>query len=554
MRTEPSFPTNPDHNILDDVEHSNEAVNSHFDAESQLLSDYRQRYGLSVDPFVDDPHFPFYTGAQRRQILEQVLHLCQFSQNLLLVAGDYGVGKTRMAQALIDALDDADDICFVEGQINSDLNSLLEEVFAQFELSSQQEFVEFCKKDSEQDGLVVLIIDNAHHLTDEVITELFNVLQENQASRLHLVLFAEPHLLARLENINAPELVLTDFLLDKFSLAEAVDYLNFRMEMADYLGPEIFAENKVESWWRQSQGQLLLLHEYAQEKLLASVSSAKNHVSTRSSQLVPHIVATSVLVGGLLFGYFYLGSDSPKDVNRVDVAPAPVTPLVSAPRSEPITNPAQSANISTGSINPNPAALIDHKNAGSAQSNAVLSPPIASESRLTQPQSESLVKQSVVPLAQTNTLDNSTMQKQSQVNAVQPPKETKKIIASSDSARVLASTKSTELTPVVTTHSSGLSDQEKAILTWDASEFTLQLVGLSSEKSARDFIAVQPNKKDLLLFKSMRQGKDWFVVVTGRFPTSAKARQAAQNLPSTQSQASPWPREVKVIQQEIRQR
>ena len=60
-------------------------------------------------------------------------------------------------------------------------------------------------------------------------------------------------------------------------------------------------------------------------------------------------------------------------------------------------------------------------------------------------------------------------------------------------------------------------------------------------------------KKDLLLFKSLRQGKDWFVVVTGRFPTSAKARQAVQNLPAAQSKASPWPREIKVIQQEIKQ-
>jgi DamX protein len=546
MRTEPSFSADPDHARLDNVEHPSEATNTQFDGDSQLLSDYRQRYGLSVDPFVDDPHFPFYTGAQRRQILEQVLHLCQFSQNVLLIAGDYGVGKTRMAQALIDALDDADDICFVEGQINSDLGSLFDEVFAQFELSDQQEFFEFCKKDSEQDGLVVLIIDNAHHLTDEVITQLFNILQENQASRLHLVLFAEPHLLGRLENINAPELVLTDFLLDKFSLAEAVDYLNFRMEMADYLGPEIFAENKVEAWWRQSQGQLLSLHEYAQEKLLTSVSSTKSRVPARSNQLVPHIVATSVLVGGLLFGYLYFGSDSSKDVAAVDTAS--VAPLTDSPQSE---SPS-SANVSTSSISPNPSAVID-KNAGSPQANAVSAPSVANESKLAQPQAESLVKQSVVPLAQTNTLANSAASKQSQVNAVPLPKEDKKIITSSDSARASATTKNTGLASVLATKS-GLSDQEKTILAWDASEFTLQLVGLSSEKSARDFIAAQPNKKDLLLFKSLRQGKDWFVVVTGRFPTSAKARQAAQNLPSAQSQSSPWPREIKVIQSEIKQR
>jgi len=58
----------------------------------------------------------------------------------------------------------------------------------------------------------------------------------------------------------------------------------------------------------------------------------------------------------------------------------------------------------------------------------------------------------------------------------------------------------------------------------------------------------------LLLFRSKRQGKDWFVVVTGHYASSAKARQAGQDLSEPQKKASPWPREVKVIQQEIRQR
>jgi len=135
MRTEPSFSESTDGHSLEG--------NSGDVSASQLLSDYRQRYGLSVDPFADDPHFPFYPGAQRRQILEQLLHLCQFSQNLLVVSGEYGVGKTRMAQALIDGLDDADDICFIEGQINSDIDSLLSEILVQFELTDSEAFVEF---------------------------------------------------------------------------------------------------------------------------------------------------------------------------------------------------------------------------------------------------------------------------------------------------------------------------------------------------------------------------------------------------------------------------
>jgi DamX protein len=65
-------------------------------------------------------------------------------------------------------------------------------------------------------------------------------------------------------------------------------------------------------------------------------------------------------------------------------------------------------------------------------------------------------------------------------------------------------------------------------------------------------VAAQTNKKDLLVFKSKRAGKDWFVVITGRYASSAQARQAIASLPSVQRDAGPWPRDIKTIQSEIR--
>ncbi len=545
MRTEPSFSTDSDHGLLDDTDRSYESSTSQIDVESQLMSDYRQRYGLSIDPFVDDPHFPFYTGAQRRQILEQLLHLCQFSHNLLVVAGEYGVGKTRMAQALIDGLDDADDICFVEGQINSRIGSLLAEVYEQFELQSSLEFVDFCRKKTEQEGLVVLIVDNAHHLDSNVVLDLINLLQENVESRLHLVLFAEPHFLSRLEHIDAPNLILTDFLLEKFSLGESVDYLNFRMEMADYLGPEVFTESGVEPWWRQSQGRLLSLHESAQEKLLASVSVPKNSISARSSQIIPHIVATSVLLGGLLFGYLYMGRDStPKVLDKAVSSPVPIGPQLQASSS----SAAALSQSKLGVVAEVSSDVSSIAKTSIATSSEALAKPDKIESIGSK--EGPAIKQSVVPLVQTNSLDGDETQKVAQVSVKPASKETKK----SDLSLASSSSQAKNVDMSLHEVSAALSEQEKAILAWNPSEFTLQLVGLSNEKSARDFIASQSNKKDLLLFRSKRAGKDWFVVVTGRFPTSAKARQAIQSLPLVQSQASPWPREVQVIQQEIRKR
>ena len=548
MRTEPSFSAESNDQLHAGLGSAGAVPNS----ESQPLSDYRQRYGLSSDPFIDDPHFPFYQGAQRRQILEQLLHLCQFSHNLLVVTGDYGVGKTRMAQALIDSLDDIDDICFVEGQITSDTASLFSEIFVQFELADTTGFTELCLKKSDQDGLVVLIIDNAHHLTDVVIADLINLLEENFESRLHLVLFAEPHLLERLNNVDAPDIVLTDFFLEKFSLPESVDYLNFRMEMADYLGPEIFLENKVEPWWRQSQGQLLALHDYAQEKLLESVSGSRGNKEHKAATLVPHIVAASVLIGALFLGYLYVGGESKeKPVSQITES----FPIAGGHESASISSQANSQS-SLPVVSDVAAVVVVEKNSEQTYSLSNTSTS-TSNVELEKAKASQEIKQSVVPLAQTNNeFHSQVVQQPSKASVSSTAADAKKITLTTASSKPKSTTKiNAENGGDASLNGSAIySTQEKTILSWDESEFTLQIVGLSSEKSALEFIAVQSNKKDLLLFKTIRQGKNWYVVVAGHYANAATARQAAKSLPESQLKGAPWPRELKTIHREIRQR
>ncbi len=556
MRTEPSFSSEPVNLQPGDVDGSESDFNfSHeHHAESQLLSDYRQRYGLSVDPFADDPHFPLYTGAQRRQILDQLLHLSQFSNNLLVVLGEYGVGKTRIAQALIDSLDDADDICFLEGQITSSFDSLFKNIIEQYELSDAQEFADFTRRQSENDGLAVLMVDNAHHLTDAVLIELIGLIQSGAESRVHLVLFAEPHLLPRLEHLDIPEVTLSDFHLEKFSLSETVDYLNFRMEMADYLGPEIFTEPKVEPLWRQSRGQLLRLHEYAQDKLLASVSTPQNFDRNKKGSPVFYIVGASVLGAALFMGYMYWG------------ALPVVTQLPRVTEPTPITKATESSHPLMVSSVQEPVML--HEGVNSVQALASGAPEKFVDSELVSASVESTqipvqekalgvptVKQNVVPLVQAKAVQQELSTMPTKSNNIASAKEIKKLDTPQPTINVVNKVAGSRADKIKNTPGgTGYSEQEKNILSWSESEFTLQVVGLSSEKAVHDYMAEQPNKKDLLVFKSSRQGKAWFVVVTGRYSSSANARQAAQLLPESQRKAAPWPRDLKTIQKEITKR
>ena len=547
MRTEPSF--SPDATDVDDNA-SNLRLSDGEMGESELLSDYRQRYGLSTDPFSDNPHFPFYTGAQRRQILDQLLHLCQFSNNVLVVLGEYGVGKTRMVQALIDALDDADDICFLEGQITSDFDSLLGDAIKQYELSDAQEFSEFTARRSENDGLAVVIVDNAHHLTDEVLEELVGLIKLGAETRVHLVLFAELHLLPRLERLDLPDITLSDFQLERFSLSEAVDYLNFRMEMADYLGPEIFNDIKVDAWLRQARGQLVRLHEYAQEALLVSVSSSGSFRINRKGLSIKVILTASAALA-VLMGYLYWRSSSERpllpEIGDSTAMIASAHTESSSPGSVPVApvllhegaNPVQIGE----STSLEKAPLV-------AQASEVIAPAEnTDQATLSSPsQAMPIVSQTILP---------ANIGRQTVTSKPEEIKDalTRKIVkleTPQQAKTVNSKAEALNVKKAKSISNSNYTEQEKSILSWRESDFTLQVVGLSSEKATREYVATQPNKKDLLVFKSTRQGKDWFVVITGRYPSSSSAREASKLLPESQRKAAPWPRDLKTIQAEIK--
>lgn len=578
MTRESPLRAQPDSRLLD---HGDSQQGYLFDEpdddhpEDQLLADYRQRYGLSEDPFAHDYSFPLFTGAGRRQLLDQLLHLCQFSNSVLAVLGEYGVGKTRIAHAFMDSLSDQDQICFLSLRSGQSLEQILLSIIQSFGieasdvpstenlLASLEAFIAE-EAVSDDDGLAVVVLDNAQLLDDQSISVITSLLNNfPQQNRLHLALFGEPQLMHRLERLSPENLLINDFHLQPFGLLETVDYLNFRMEMADYLGPEIFTESMVEPWWRQTHGQLSVLHELAQERLLESVTPSSP--SSKRPLPVVHIIAISTLIAVVAVVFLYMGDDKTS---------APANSSLANSAALPAATPQPAATQSTSMA----SAGVDDKDAALSSTDTPVQPLLQSLPQPLQPNqqvqpttqsvqtaqtvastavaSEDMPKEEIVPLAQLPTAPTKQAQSvpdpmpvaqakpvdlapqpvaQPEVKAVKPEPEVIKPAVKS-----------------VSTAAIGAGAQERNILSWKPSEYTIQLLGVSSEKAARDFVAAQANKKDLLVFKSKRQGKDWFVVITGRYTSSAQARQAIARLPDVQRDAGPWPRDIKTIQNEIK--
>lgn len=509
--------------------HSVDADNN-VDADSPEapLADYRQHYGLSEDPFREGPDFPFFGGGGRRALLDQLQHLCQFTASLLAVLGKPGTGKTRLAKELAQSFEPEDEICLLKARPGAGADDILGQMVRHFALPLDEDspsvgrllaaLRHFAQMADEQDRLALTIIDDAHHLDEKTLGALISLLQgqEESGRRLHIVLFADLDMINRLDQFNMHDVLIHDFELIPFSLDEATDYLNFRMEMSDYMGPEVFTEARVEPWWRRAEGRLAPLHQSARQWLLESVSPGRD--KKRAPLPVAHIVVVAALLSVLLMVFVYSGDSEPEGEGEDGAAATRLSERRETQSLDISRNRENNESPVGTAAEPEPRIDIEPE--------PLLSEAIKDESE----------PESGEPERKTAT----------------EPESTDEGLADESRRPVAESETETEVEPEPQTLPD-VPEDEQVLLSWRESEYTLQLLGASSEGSVRDYIERQPNSDDLLFFETRRQGEPWFVVVTGRFGNSDQARAARAQLPSAQREAGPWPRSLAELQEEIEQ-
>ncbi|MEY8194128.1 MAG: SPOR domain-containing protein [Cycloclasticus sp.] len=85
----------------------------------------------------------------------------------------------------------------------------------------------------------------------------------------------------------------------------------------------------------------------------------------------------------------------------------------------------------------------------------------------------------------------------------------------------------------------------------DMKHYTLQLLGVSLEESAAEYIVARPELKELLFFRNKRNAGAWFSVIYGDFSSLAEAEKVAGKLPKSLTGLQPWVRTYEAIQAEV---
>lgn len=480
--------------------------------------DWLQALGLLRDPF-DAADAAFFPGAGRQQLLDQLLHQCQFSASALVVLGEAGAGKSALRRELLSHLAADDDICTIDVPAIYDADRLLAQIVAGFGLEAADsasrgqllaQIRHFCQS-GEEGSLALLLVENAHHLDDQLLSALLSLLQgqEDSIRPLHLVLFGDPTLALRLDNFGIVDVLVHDLLLEPLDREEVGEYLDFCLQQAGYSGEALFTERDLDTLWRQSQGLPGRLNPLARRLLIEAAAPASEG---RPRLPLAHVVAVTVLAGVLIMALFYGGDsdESSADTAAVATAPAPAAAVAAA-------------DAAARQLPPDPPPAPSGPVAGTAPPALENLPsPAAGDGRPTEVAAAAAEREVAAAV---------------QATPAAPP-------AAFESAPARPP-------PPAAAPPPAWSADEAALMASEESAYTLQLLAAASEDSVRQFIRRQAGAVPLRMFTTRRAGKNWYVVVHGNFPSAASARSAIGGLPAALREAGPWPRSMLSVQTEI---
>ena len=205
---------------------------------------YTAFYGFSAPPFniTPDPRFLFLSDGHR----EAFDHLCfgvAQRKGFIQLTGEVGAGKTTLCRAFLDQLDEA---CKTALILNPRMTAtqLLRSILVELDQKAPRDRVsclatlnEFLLQQVEEGNDVVLVIDEAQDLSEELLEEvrLLSNLETDQQKLLQIVLVGQPELRDKLNSRGLRQLrqrITVRYHLRPLTLYETGFYIEHRLRIA----------------------------------------------------------------------------------------------------------------------------------------------------------------------------------------------------------------------------------------------------------------------------------------------------------------------------------
>ncbi|MEJ6655417.1 MAG: AAA family ATPase [Pseudomonas sp.] len=497
-------------------------------SELSTTEDFLDHYQLQHDPFAArTPGFRFFT-PKRKPVLAQLHHMAHFSEQVQVVVGPQGAGKTLLRQALVASCNKENVQCIVtSGQEAADASTLAHFICQALNVADTKALLERADQLHLTGMQLYLVVDDAHCLDGEAVQLLADLSQSGGRAAPRVFLFADESVAELLEAVEMPAdrvwLQLID--LAPFSLDETRDYLSQRLEAAGQ-GIELLDDEQIQDIHQQSGGWPGGINQAARQAMLEAVEPAGPVERKKAAALPLRSLVAVVLVGIGVAIAWMMGGDDPEPTRTVlslpdQVATVDVTDTTAG--GAVLQMPNDAANV-LERIAEEP----DAEPLGTSASEPAIVASGSSANELPEP----IAMPEPVPVEAPR--------------VVAAPESEPKPQAVAPAPAVVAAPAIAPVTNTGAYHQAGWYRQRAA------SEYALQLLGSRSRQAAVDFIGAQSGVADLGYFETLHEGKPWFVVTQGAYAGRSQAQQGAAQLPASLRKLNPWPRSIGSIQQSLR--
>ena len=230
---------------------------------------YCDYYGFSEEPFniTPDPTF-LYMSPGHEEVLTSIIYGIQGRRGIIAVIGEVGTGKTTLLNTALDWIDQKTKVAYV---INFDVNfdELLNMALINLGLTTAegnpsknealQKLNDFTLKQIAVGGNVTLIVDEAQNLNQNAMENLrlLSNLETPKHKLVQIVLSGQPELetkLARPELRQLTQRISIRRYINPLKESETYEYIQHRLDIADYKGPMLFDPEAQNLVWQHSQG------------------------------------------------------------------------------------------------------------------------------------------------------------------------------------------------------------------------------------------------------------------------------------------------------------
>src|SRR5579871_6886010 len=257
---------------------------------------YKAHFHLSRNPFdlTPDPR-SFVPTPRHNEALAALYYGVRRHKGFVVVTGEVGTGKTLLLRCLLRLLEESKDVSYAYLFHNSlTPNEFLQYILMDFGLPASGknktemlfELSQYLVSRNSQQLTTVLIVDEAHHLSKELLEEirLLSNLETFDDKLIQIVLVGQPELDAKLDSVSLRQLkqrIALRTQLGPLTFEETQRYIEHRLQVAgaDPDQTQLFPSNAVAKVYEHSRGFPRLINTVCENCLITAYARQEQTIS-----------------------------------------------------------------------------------------------------------------------------------------------------------------------------------------------------------------------------------------------------------------------------------